>query len=124
MSNKSLLEDILDLSEQIGILRGQRMCHGYSQQGAIIEHGLRSALYEKKQKLMEMMMGVEEKKVVTDCEYPWWVGELDTITGSKVELTSDQYRAVEVARQFIKSRLSEAQTVVGNSPEVWYEKEV
>lgn len=124
MNNKSLLDDILDLSEQIGILRGQRMCYGSSQQGAIIEHGLRSALYEKKQKLMEMMMGVEEKKVVTDCEYPWWVGELDTITGSKVELTSDQYRAVEVARQFIKSRLSEAQTVVGNSPEVWYEKEV
>lgn len=55
MNNKPLLDDILDLSEQIGILRGQRMCHGYSQQDAIIEHGLRSALYEKKQKLMEML---------------------------------------------------------------------
>lgn len=49
MNNKPLLDDILDLSEQIGILRGQRVCHGYSQQGAIIEHGLRSALHEKKQ---------------------------------------------------------------------------
>jgi len=55
MNNKSLLDDILDLSEQIGILRGQRMCHGYSQQDAIIEYGLRSALHEKKQKLMEML---------------------------------------------------------------------
>lgn len=55
MNNKSLLDDILDLSEQIGILRGQRMCHGSSQQDAIIEHGLRSALHEKKQKLMEML---------------------------------------------------------------------
>ena len=55
MNNKSLLDDILDLSEQIGILRGQRMCYGYSPQDAIIEHGLRSALHEKKQRLMEML---------------------------------------------------------------------
>lgn len=55
MNNKSLLDDIIDLSEQIGVLRGQRMCNGYSQQDAIIEHGLRSALHEKKQRLMEML---------------------------------------------------------------------
>lgn len=51
---KTLLEDIIDISEQVGIIRGQRMCHGYSTQDAIIEHGLRSILHEKGREVLQM----------------------------------------------------------------------
>ena len=36
----------------------------------------------------------------------WWVDQLDTITGCFEKLTMDQYRAVHIARQFIKSVLA------------------
>lgn len=38
---------------QVGALQAQRTYKMYSPQDAIIEHGLRQALYEKKQKLLE-----------------------------------------------------------------------
>lgn len=50
---KSLLDDIVELSVQVGVLGAQRTYKMYGPQDAIVEHGLREALYEKKQKLLE-----------------------------------------------------------------------
>lgn len=47
------LDDIIDLSMRVGALQAQRTYKMYGQQDAIIEHGLRQSLYEKKQKLLE-----------------------------------------------------------------------
>lgn len=50
---KSLLDDIVELSVQVGSLGAQRTYKMYGPQDAIVEHGLREALYEKKQELLE-----------------------------------------------------------------------
>ena len=50
---KELLNDIIELSMQVGVLGAQRTYKMYGPQDAIVEHGLREALYEKKQKLLE-----------------------------------------------------------------------
>lgn len=50
---RSTLEDIIDLSIQVGALQAQRTYKMYGPEDAIIEHGLREAIYEKKQKLLE-----------------------------------------------------------------------
>lgn len=50
---RALLDDILHLSELIGGMNAQRIYKMYGPQDAIIEHGLRQALYEKKQNLLE-----------------------------------------------------------------------
>lgn len=50
---KELLNDIIELSMQVGSLGAQRTYKMYGPQDAIVEHGLREALYEKKQKLLE-----------------------------------------------------------------------
>lgn len=47
------LDNIIDLSMQVGALQAQRTYKMYGPQDAIIEHGLREALYDKKQKLLE-----------------------------------------------------------------------
>lgn len=50
---RALLDDILHLSELIGGMNAQRTYKMYGPDDAIIEHGLRQALYEKKQNLLE-----------------------------------------------------------------------
>jgi len=48
------LDNIIDLSMQVGALQAQRTYKMYGPQDAIIEHGLRETLYEKKQEVIEM----------------------------------------------------------------------
>ena len=50
---KELLNDIIELSMQVGSLGAQRTYKMYGPQDAIVEHGLREALYEKKQELLK-----------------------------------------------------------------------
>jgi hypothetical protein len=50
---KALLDDILHISELIGGMNAQRVYKMYGPLDAVVEHGLRESLYEKKQKLLE-----------------------------------------------------------------------
>ena len=51
---RDTLDTVIDLSMQIGALQAQRTYKMYGPEDAIIEHGLREALYEKRLELIEM----------------------------------------------------------------------
>lgn len=58
---KTLLDGVVELSMQVGALQAQRTNRMYGPQDAIIEHGLRQSLFQKKQKLLEMIVKVSEQ---------------------------------------------------------------
>lgn len=52
---KTLLEDIIDISEQVGVMQLERRFNGYSHHDVVAEHGLRSILHGKEQELLSIM---------------------------------------------------------------------
>lgn len=86
---KSLLDDIVELSVQVGSLGAQRTNKTYGPQDAIVEHGLREALYEKKQELLETVTE-NWQPIIT-------IGKVDLLT-NQVDVWSKKHgRIVDVA---------------------------
>lgn len=96
---RALLDDILHLSELIGGMNAQRTYKMYGPDDAIIEHGLRQALYEKKQNLLETVAENWQPNITLAAEVRRLREENEQLAGCVNKLKVERAWAIREAKR-------------------------